>query len=108
MNPNSLRIKKVGNFSTATAKVSFIAGTILFIGYYIFTIEACFWSGIIYVLLAIFVNSILLLVLAYHLVCYKDDRNYLTRKTFILLANIPIAAIYYYLTSIKFQDSLSF
>lgn len=101
-------IKEIGNFSTATAAVSFVVGTLLFIGFYFFEIVACVSVGFVYLFLAFCGNSILLLVLLFSLIRHRNNPNYIVGKILILLANLPIAVFYFYLIITKIQHTSPF
>lgn len=88
-----------GKLSTQIAITSFLIGTILFLLNQLFPkIDELFIIGIFYVLLALFVNSVVLLNLFHHFIFFQNHREYFGVKILIVLANIPIAALFFYLT----------
>ncbi len=88
-----------GKLSTQIAITSFLIGTILFLLNQLFPkIDELFIIGIFYVLLALFVNGVVLLNLIHHFIFFQNHREYFGVKILIVLANIPIAALFFYLT----------
>lgn len=82
----------------ATIKIAllfFTIGTLLLILHFIFnTSNFIIWLGYIYVLLAVFINSIILIILIVTL--FIDKQKIETLKAIgILLLNIPIALVYF-------------
>lgn len=96
---NTLTEKRFeGKFSTELAIASFGIGTLIFASHLILPkVEEIYYCGFIYVLLAAFANSIVLLSLLYHFIVLPHQREYIAVKMLIVLANIPIAAFYVYL-----------
>ena len=97
-----MKTKSTGKFSTYLALTSFGIGTILLL------INLCFPSntdilitGLFYVVIAIFLNSITLIHLLYHFIINRIERETIAIRILILLANIPIAFIY---LNIVFQN----
>lgn len=87
-----------GTFSTHLAIGSFAIGTALFISHVIWPKSSeIFMAGLFYVLLAVFVNGLVMLNLVYHFICSSERRELLAIKILILLANIPIAILYFYI-----------
>jgi hypothetical protein len=88
-----------GKLSTQIAITSFVVGTILFLLNQLFPkIDELFIIGFFYVLLALFVNGIVVLNLIHHFIFFQNHREYFGVKILIVLANIPIAALFFYLT----------
>ena len=84
-----------GIFSTQLAIGSFLIGTFLLI-LFITTHKAILLEiGLIYVMVAIALNLIMLFRLLYLLFTHKNHQEYYTIKILILLANIPIAFVYF-------------
>lgn len=88
-----------GKLSTQIAITSFLIGTILFLLNQLFPkIDELFIIGVFYVLLALFVNGVVVLNLIHHFIFFQNHREYFGVKILIVLANIPIAALFFYLT----------
>lgn len=84
--------------STQIALVSFGIGTFLFLMQQLFPREGMiFMCGFIYVLIAFLVNGIVLLNLLHHFVFFTNHREYFGIKLLIVLANLPIVALYFYI-----------
>jgi len=83
--------------STYLAFASFLIGTAFLLLRYVFrdSMEIVV-GGFFYVLLATLVNSIVLLNLLYHFITKPKKREIFAIKMLILLANIPIAAFYFF------------
>ena len=93
-----------GKFSTELAIGSFAIGTVFFILAWIFPrVNDIFLYGLIYIVLALLLNGLMLLHLAYFFITSPREREYLAIKMLILLSNVPIAILYIYvlLGSIK-------
>lgn len=73
----------------------FIIGTLLLLLHFIFNAsDFIIWLGYMYVLLAIFINSIILILLIVALII--DQQKIETLKSIgVLLLNIPIALVYF-------------
>ncbi|WP_396151577.1 hypothetical protein [Flavobacterium sp.] len=88
-----------GKLSTQIAITSFLIGTILFLLNQLFPkIDELFIIGVFYVLLALFVNGVVVVNLIHHFIFFQNHREYFGVKILIVLANIPIAALFFYLT----------
>ncbi|MBN8567250.1 MAG: hypothetical protein J0M25_11025 [Flavobacteriales bacterium] len=88
-----------GKLSTQIAITSFLIGTILFLLNQLFPkIDELFIIGIFYVLLALFVNGVVVLNLIHHFIFFQNHREYFGVKILLVLANLPIAAGYFYIT----------
>jgi hypothetical protein len=82
----------------ATIKIAilfFIIGTLLLILHFIFnTTDFILWLGYMYVQLAVFINSIILIILIVALII--DKQRIETLKSIgVILLNIPIALVYF-------------
>ena len=89
---------EIGKFATNVAYVSFGIGTLLFLANRcIPKVDFIIVSGVIYVILALIVNGCTFLALLYHFTIQKNYRDYYAVKMLLLLANIPVAAIYLYI-----------
>ena len=89
---------EIGKFATKIAYVSFGIGTLLFIAERCFTKdEHLIIAGIFFIILALLVNSCTMLALLYHFYVQKKYREYYAVKMLLLLANIPIAVLYFYI-----------
>lgn len=84
-----------GNFSTQLAIGSFIIGTFLLLLHLLFPKGDLLLIGLIYVAIALFTNSIMLINLFYLYLIHKNHQQYYTIKILLLLANIPIAVVYF-------------
>lgn len=102
------KIIDIGQFSSLSAFVSFLIGTFFFVSYYFFDIESCIYGGFIFLLFSIIANTIIALQLLYFLKTIKKYRAYLTKKMLIMLANIPIAMLYYALATTKIISKMPF
>ncbi len=88
-----------GILSTQIAIASFILGTLIFFLHQLFPQEdVIFVIGFIYVLTALFINGIVVLNLIHHFIFFQNHREYFGIKILIVLANIPIATLFFYLT----------
>lgn len=88
-----------GKLSTQIAIASFGFGTLVFLLNQFFPQEdIIFFIGFIYVLIALFVNGVVVLNLIHHFIFFQNHREYFGVKILLVLANIPIAALFFYLT----------
>jgi hypothetical protein len=88
-----------GKLSTQIAITSFLIGTILFLLNQLFPkIDELFIIGVFYVLLALFVNGVVVVNLIHHFIFFQNHREYFGVKILLVLANLPIAAGYFYIT----------
>jgi hypothetical protein len=88
-----------GKLSTQIAIGSFALGTLVFLLHQLLPREdIIFVIGIFYVLTAMFVNGVVVLNLIHHFIFFQNHREYFGVKILIVLANIPIAALFFYLT----------
>ena len=86
------------NTSKAIAIISFIIGTILFAIQLSFNTPIIFiYLGVIFIIVAIVVNTISLLALIFSLLGYTNQRLELIKTCGIVLLNIPIAVLYFYI-----------
>lgn len=91
-------LRKAGEFSTHLAIASFGIGTFLLLFYIIFPrLEALLFVGLAYVAIAFFLNAIVFFHLLYYFITQRNYREYFAVKMLILLANIPISALYVYI-----------
>lgn len=88
------------NLSTLIALVSFGIGTLLFISNKLFpeNVEIIVIS-LFFILIATFINLIVLFGLLRNYLFFKYYREYFAIKILIVLANIPIALLYLFLFS---------
>jgi hypothetical protein len=85
-------------FSTYLALVSFSIGTVLLVLHLVFPREeGIFILGFFYVLFAILINSLSLLNLCYRFITEPENRETNAIRILILLSNIPIALLYFYI-----------
>ncbi|GGD28907.1 hypothetical protein [Flavobacterium orientale] len=88
-----------GKFSTQVAITSFLIGTLVFILSQLFPkVDSIFIIGIFYVMIALFVNGVVFLNLVHHFLFFRNHREYFGIKILIVMANIPIAVGYFYIT----------
>ena len=89
-------LRKAGEFSTHMAIGSFGIGTLLLISYKIFPEnQNLLLVGLAYVVIAFALNTIVFFHLLYYFITQKNYREYFAVKMLILLANLPIVAIYF-------------
>lgn len=87
-----------GDYSSELAVGTFAVGTLLFLLYYVFPNKTeLIMTGIFYILFALLLNGMMLLYLLYQLIILPKKRENITIKILILLSNIPIAILYFYL-----------
>lgn len=87
-----------GKFSSYLALGSFAGGTVILILYLLFPQrEGLLVLGFFYVLFAALFNSMILLHLLYLFCISSENREALAIKMLLLLANIPIAILYFYI-----------
>lgn len=85
-------------FSTYLAVGSFAIGTLILLFYMLFpNTMLLLVVGFFYVLFAALFNGIVLLNLLYQFYIYPKDREILAIKMLIMLANIPIAVLYFFI-----------
>jgi len=86
------------SFSTYLALGSFAIGTFLLVLHKLFPKEEyIFFIGFFYVLFAILLNSLVFLHLFYQFIIQKTERETIAIRILILLANIPIAILYFFI-----------
>lgn len=89
---------RVGKFSTQLAIGSFAFGTLLFLLHLGLPNEdGIFILGFFYVLFAALINGIVFVNLLFHFTINPQKREIIVIKMMILLSNIPIALMYFYL-----------
>lgn len=89
-----------GKFSTKLALISFGLGTILFVIYlFIPNDMRIIIFGLYFVLAAFIINLLTLLYLMYCYLALHKHREYFLIKIMILVANIPIAYLYFLIVS---------
>ncbi|MBF6642225.1 hypothetical protein IVB69_12090 [Flavobacterium sp. J49] len=85
-------------FSTYLAMCSFAIGTLILILYLLVPNSMqLLVVGFFYVLFALLFNGIVLLNLLYQFCIYPNERETLAIKMLIMLANIPIAVLYFFI-----------
>nr|WP_294775553.1 hypothetical protein [uncultured Flavobacterium sp.] len=85
-------------FSTFLALGSFGIGTFILLLYLLFPEEeSLLFAGFFYVLFASLINGLVLLNLLYRFCIYPNEREILAIKMLIMLANIPIAILYFFI-----------
>lgn len=96
------------SFTTLFAFGSFVIGTIFFLLFLIFPSDIMLVFGFLYVFGAVFFNLIILINLLYQLVTIREERENTFIKILIVLSNIPISIIYFYLVLNSFNNSQLF
>ncbi|MFN3968788.1 hypothetical protein [Flavobacterium sp.] len=92
-----------GQFSTYLAMGSFGIGTLLFLMHFILPeFGLLYFIGYFYLLFAFLINLAVFLYLLFQFFTQPKDREALTVKMLIILANIPIALFYLYIIFNKF------
>jgi hypothetical protein len=91
---NENSIKEEGKLSIQVTMISFLFGTLIFILYQISKNQTIFFVGFLYVLTAVFFNTIILLKLVYLLITTKNHRLYILSRIGIICLNIPITLTY--------------
>lgn len=90
--------ERTGRFSIYLAIGSFTGGSIILLLYTLFPQKSgLLVLGYFYVLFASLFNGVVLLNLLYRFCIYPDDREILAIKMLIMLANIPIAILYFFI-----------
>jgi hypothetical protein len=94
----NLKIFQKLSFTTQLAVISFVLGTILFLLFFLdFKNENILFIGLFYVLAATVFNGVAFITLFLQFLTEKDNREDLSIRILILLANIPIATAYLYM-----------
>ncbi|MFN3753777.1 hypothetical protein [Flavobacterium sp.] len=92
-----------GQFSTYLAMGSFGIGTLLFLTHLILPeFGLLYFIGYFYLLFAFLINLFVFLYLLFQFFTKPQEREALTIKMLIMLANIPIALLYLYIIFYKF------
>ncbi|MQP25713.1 hypothetical protein GFJ94_11630 [Flavobacterium sp. LMO8] len=83
-------------FPIQVALLSFLIGTILFLSYFIFPKwDNIIYIGILYVIAALFTNIIVAINLFINFITEPSQRKKIAIQTAIVLANVPIAFVYF-------------
>ena len=86
------------NTSKAIAIISFAIGTILFaLQLYFRKSDALIYPGIVYILITIVINFISIMVLVFSLLGKTNNKIEILKTCGIILLNIPIAILYFYI-----------
>ena len=84
--------------STKIAFISFTIGTVLFGTYFLLPrSENLLFIGLFYTLIAITTNGIIFLKLIYNWITDPTNRYSIEKQALVLLANIPIAILYFFI-----------
>lgn len=84
--------------SKTIAVLSFVIGTILFaLQLYFKHSDKIIYSGIVFIIIAIIVNTISLLALIYNLLGKSNQKTEILKTCGIMLLNIPITILYFYI-----------
>ena len=95
--------QKSAGFSTYLAIGSFGIGTLLFLLHFVLPeYGLLYFIGYFYLLIAFLVNLLVFLNLLFLYFIKPNEREDLTIKMLIMLANIPIALLYLYIVFNKF------
>jgi hypothetical protein len=95
--------QKSAGFSTYLAIGSFGLGTLLFLLHFALPeYGLLYFIGYFYLILAFFINLLVFLNLLFLYFIKPNEREDLTIKMLIMLANIPIALLYLYIVFHKF------
>ncbi|NMH29391.1 hypothetical protein [Flavobacterium silvaticum] len=84
-----------GEYSTAVAVASFVIGSVFFLGYILSPDDNILIAGFIYVIIAAFANTLILLHLLFLAWIKPGLRQQLSVRMLIVLANIPVAFFYF-------------
>ena len=83
--------------SKAIAFLSFIIGTILFALQLYNDALGLIYFGSIFIIIAVVINSISLIALIFSILGYIEQKIELLKTMWIVLLNIPIAILYFYI-----------
>jgi len=86
-------ILRIGNF---TVFFSFLLGTVIFLTFVITEDQNLFLFGYYFIIIAAIVNLVVLFWLLFQTSIEKSIRRRLNRSRLLLVANIPIAILYFY------------
>lgn len=95
-----------GNLAKIIALISFTFGTLLLLLYKIDQSDNYVMIGLIYVIIALFFNTIMFLKLMYNLIVYKQLYLFQLGSITIILLNIPITFFYMHLVFNNFKINL--
>lgn len=88
------------------AIVSFVIGTFLFLGYFLFDYpdkDRVIITGLFYTLFALIINAITFIYLLFQYFKHPVKRDLIVIEGFFLLCNIPIAILYFYIILTNFN-----
>ncbi|MDQ8051389.1 MAG: hypothetical protein REI78_00105 [Pedobacter sp.] len=91
---NSFNTSPTAAFGVSCAKYSFLIGSILFLAYIVSEIDFILPLGLLYVIMAAILNTIVLLVLFLSLILGKEPRLKTLLAIGLMLLNIPVVVIY--------------
>lgn len=94
---------KMGTVAQYIAIASFILGTLLFLIRFVIKDDSLLVIGLYYVLFTVVVNLVYLVSIFVSLFFTNKYHMFLIQKGLIMLANIPIAALYFFII-IKSMD----
>ena len=84
--------------STKIALISFTIGSLLFGAFFLIpSSDNLIFIGLFYTLLALTLNGIVILKLIYNWITDKENRNSTAKQGLVILANIPIAILYFFI-----------
>lgn len=79
------------------AKYSFFIGSGLFLLFCLTRLDLLLMAGLYYLVLALLINSVIFLLLVFMTFLQPKDYRELLTTAIIMLLNLPIAYLYYYL-----------
>ncbi|MFY8009758.1 MAG: hypothetical protein ACOVNW_08655 [Flavobacterium sp.] len=88
-------LEKDGKFTTYLALGSFGVGSLLFLAFMLYPNPTLIYIGICYVLCALLVNIVAFISLIIELLLHWENREQIAIKMLIMLANLPIAFLYF-------------
>lgn len=96
-------------FPTQLAATSFAIGTLLFFGFILFPkIEEFILIGFAFVIIAILFNLLTFIFLLYQYFSFPEEKFYNQFQILIMLTNIPVSILYFFLISIIIKNNSPF
>ncbi|ATP56992.1 hypothetical protein CPT03_11105 [Pedobacter ginsengisoli] len=87
-------ISQITTIAKECTRYSFIAGSLLFLIYCLTKFSPLIGVGLLYIVLALVINSIIFLSLLITIIIYPEDYLPLLKTAIVMLFNLPIAFIY--------------
>ena len=94
-----MTVHKISNNARIVALLSFICGTGIFVLYYLTDAFSLLFAGLGFIIIAGLVNIIYLSPVLKQLLTTKDNRKSLFITLGLMLINIPVLIVYYWLTT---------